>query len=41
MGERVINSVDKLFNTWTPREKYELILAGEKKKKQVVHKLIY
>jgi glycosyltransferase involved in cell wall biosynthesis len=41
MGERVVNSVDKLFNTWQPREKYELILAGEKRKKQITHKLIY
>ena len=23
MAERMINAVDKLFNTWTPREKYE------------------
>jgi glycosyltransferase involved in cell wall biosynthesis len=41
MGERVINNIDKLFETWKPRKKYELILAGDIKKKQVVHKLIY
>ena len=41
MGERVIVSIDKLFNTWKPREKYELILAGEKEKKVVPHKLEY
>jgi hypothetical protein len=41
MGTRVINNLDKLFDTWQPREKYELILAGNKKKKKVTHKLIY
>jgi glycosyltransferase involved in cell wall biosynthesis len=41
MGEKIINNLDELFNTWTPREKYELILAGDKKKKVLNHKLIY
>jgi len=41
MGNRVIDALDELFGTWTPREKYELILAGEYKKKVLNHKLIY
>jgi len=41
MGARVIKAVDELFNTWSPREKYELIKAGEYKKKVLNHKLIY
>ena len=41
MGERIIKHMDTLFETWTPREKYELILAGEVAKKKVVHKLKY
>lgn len=41
MGERIVKHMDTLFETWTPREKYELILAGEVAKKKVVHKLKY
>ena len=41
MGERIIKHIDTLFETWTPREKYELILAGEVAKKKIVHKLKY
>lgn len=41
MGQRVIHNMDKLFDTWTPREKYELILAGEYPKKVLQHSLIY
>jgi glycosyltransferase involved in cell wall biosynthesis len=41
MGERIIKHIDTLFETWTPREKYELILAGEVVKKKIVHKLKY
>jgi glycosyltransferase involved in cell wall biosynthesis len=41
MGERVIESMEELFETWKPREKYELILAGESKKKVLNHNLIY
>ena len=39
MGERIIKHMDTLFSTWKPREKYELILAGEVAKKKIVHKL--
>jgi glycosyltransferase involved in cell wall biosynthesis len=41
MSNRVIKHIDILFETWTPREKYELILAGEVAKKKIVHKLKY
>jgi len=41
MGERIVKHMDTLFETWTPREKYELILAGEVAKKKIVHKLKY
>jgi hypothetical protein len=33
--------MDKLFSTWTPREKFELILAGDLEENNVQHKLIY
>jgi hypothetical protein len=41
MGNRIIKHMDTLFETWKPREKYELILAGEVAKKKIVHKLKY
>ena len=40
-GYRVIENIDKLFKTWTPREKYELINATNQKTKVVPHNLIY
>ena len=40
MGQRVIDNIDKLFSTWTPREQYELIKVG-KTEKNVNHKLVY
>ena len=41
MGARVIEVLDNLFNTWKPREKYELINANQVEKKVVPHKLVY
>jgi len=41
MSNKIIKHMDTLFETWTPREKYELILAGEVVKKKLVHKLVY
>jgi len=41
MGQRIIKSVDRLFDEWKPREGFELILAGELEKKVVPHKLVY
>jgi len=41
MGKKVINTLDKLFKTWKPREKYELVNANETQDKVVPHKLVY
>jgi len=41
MGVNVINTLDKLFATWKPREKYELVNANEIKSKTVPHELVY
>ena len=41
MGQRVIKTLDKLFETWKPREKYEFINVNEVKDKIVPHKLVY
>jgi len=40
-GKRFIKALDTLFETWTPREKYELINATEYKGKFLNHKIIY
>jgi glycosyltransferase involved in cell wall biosynthesis len=41
MGQNVIKTLDKLFKTWKPREKYELVNANETQDKVVPHKLVY
>tara|TARA_R110000737_G_scaffold305009_1_gene312470 strand:- start:1035 stop:2465 length:1431 start_codon:yes stop_codon:yes gene_type:complete len=41
MAKRVMDSVDKLFNTWHPRLNYELINANEVEENRVPHKLLY
>jgi|TARA_S200002703_G_scaffold22999_1_gene19765 glycosyltransferase involved in cell wall biosynthesis len=41
MGERAINAIDKLFDTWIPREKYELINTTEFKEDKINHKFLY
>ena len=41
MGVRAINAIDKLFNTWTPREKYELININEIKEDTIDHEFVY
>ena len=41
MGKRVINTLDKLFNTWSPREKFELINANKFVEDAIEHELIY
>jgi glycosyltransferase involved in cell wall biosynthesis len=41
MGVKAINAIDKLFNTWTPREKYELINCNEVKENTINHKFVY
>jgi glycosyltransferase involved in cell wall biosynthesis len=41
MGQRVIKTLDTLFETWKPREKYEFINVNEVKDKTIPHKLVY
>ena len=41
MGDRAINAIDKLFSTWVPREKYELINVSEVKEETINHKFVY
>lgn len=41
MGKKVITTLDKLFKTWKPREKYELVNANEVKPKTIPHELVY
>jgi len=41
MGNRAIVALDKLFNTWIPREKYELINCNEVKEDTINHELLY
>jgi|TARA_B100001778_G_scaffold292079_1_gene262484 glycosyltransferase involved in cell wall biosynthesis len=40
-GNRVIEAFNELFDTWKPREKYELINATEYKRSFINHKIIY
>jgi hypothetical protein len=40
-ANRFIKATDQLFNTWEPREKYELVNANEYAKPVLNHKLIY
>jgi hypothetical protein len=41
MGVRAINAIDKLFDTWIPRVKYELINCNEVKEDTIKHELLY
>jgi len=41
MGQKVIKTLDTLFATWKPREKYEFINVNEVKDKTIPHKLVY
>jgi len=38
---RVIEGLETLFNTWSPREKFEFINANKYKQPVLNHKLIY
>jgi hypothetical protein len=40
-AQRFIEATELLFDTWSPREKFELINASEYKKPVLNHKLIY
>jgi len=41
MGIKIINTLDDLFETWVPREKFELINTKHVFKKTLNHKLVY
>jgi len=41
MGKRVIENLDELFATWTPRVKFELINTKNTEKRVLNHKLVY
>ena len=41
MGQRILEGIDELFNTWEPRETYEFINTNEVKSPTVPHKLLY
>ena len=41
MGQRIIENLDELFATWTPREKFELINTKNIQKRVLNHKLVY
>jgi len=41
MGKKVITTLDNLFKTWKPREKYELVNANQVEPKTVPHQLVY
>jgi glycosyltransferase involved in cell wall biosynthesis len=41
MGAKAIIAIDKLFNTWTPREKYELINVNDVKEDTINHAFVY
>jgi len=41
MGENVINTLDNLFKTWKPREKYELINTNKAELRTIKHQLVY
>jgi glycosyltransferase involved in cell wall biosynthesis len=41
MGAKAIIAIDQLFNTWTPREKYELINVNDIKEDTINHAFVY
>jgi len=41
MGVNIIETLDELFATWKPREKYEFINLNEVKDRVINHKLLY
>jgi glycosyltransferase involved in cell wall biosynthesis len=41
MGQRIIENLDELFATWTPRVKFELINTKNIEKRVLNHKLVY
>jgi len=41
MGKRIIKNIDKVFETFTPRKKYEFINVSEVEENKLPHKLLY
>ena len=41
MANRVISNIEKLFDTWTPKSRYELIDVSKVKENVLPHKLLY
>ena len=41
MAYRVIENIDKLLDTWTPRKNYELVNANSQPSKVAPHNLLY
>tara|TARA_R100001163_G_C5068486_1_gene208905 strand:- start:13063 stop:14526 length:1464 start_codon:yes stop_codon:yes gene_type:complete len=41
MSNKIINAIDELFDTWEPREKFELINTSDDFKKVQTHNLVY
>ena len=41
MTNRVISNIEKLFNTWTPKSRYELIDVSKVEENVLPHKLLY
>ena len=41
MADKVINSMDELFSTWKPREKYSFLKDTDYEKRILPHKLDY
>ena len=41
MGAKAIIAIDKLFSTWVPREKYELINVNDVKEDTINHAFVY
>ena len=41
MGERFVEGMEKLFTTWTPREKFEFYKDTDFKSRVIKHKVNY
>ena len=41
MAQRAITNIDQLFDTWSPREKFELIDTNQIQENKLSHKLLY
>lgn len=41
MGQRIVEGLDELFNTWSPRKSYEFLNVSEVKSPTLPHNLLY